>query len=352
MANSKNVKRQTRYPTGLIAFGAIGFAISAGLLLWQPWRGADSLVHRDGQLVFEGNSAEDILSAGKELLIIEYAHVIDNGEGQWPPHGPYGSIHVIAYRPEQRLEPPWDSELKLYETMLYGPHRTVGDLYEWLDNEELAFANYALYDWSRHGLDQVVLRFYESDPGIGREHDALLAVLVSREETEERAITASGDKMEVRLRTRTLTVTASSTLTPLAAPAITTAPTSTPQPTVTDTPTLTPAPTSTKTATPTLTPSPSSTPTFTPQQKCEQPFVEANRIYEKKPSSMDREELADKVIEEVVRAVEEYLDHCTDPDQPLADQPEPLNELIRAAHPGTSPSRLSRARLYVGRWTL
>ncbi len=207
-------KRQRHHPFGLIAFGALGFAIIAGLLLWQPWRGADSLVHRDGQLVFEGDSTEDILSAGKELLTVEYAHVIDNGEGQWPPHGPYGSIHVIAYRPEQRLEPPWDPEMELYETMLYGPHRTVGDLYEWLDNEELTFENYALYDWNRHGLDRIVLRFYESDPGMGREHDDLLAVLVSREETEERAITASDDKMEVRLRTRTLSRAATSKAVP------------------------------------------------------------------------------------------------------------------------------------------
>lgn len=34
---------------------------------------------------------------------------------------------------------------------------------KWLDDEELAYANYALYDWSWHGLDQVTLRFYESD---------------------------------------------------------------------------------------------------------------------------------------------------------------------------------------------
>ena len=93
------------------------------------------LVLGDGLSVFDGGLAEDILSTGEELLSIEYAHVIDNGEGRWPPHGPYGSIHVIVYRPEQFPEAPWTPELELYETMLYGPHRTISDLFEWLDDE-------------------------------------------------------------------------------------------------------------------------------------------------------------------------------------------------------------------------
>lgn len=46
---------------------------------------------------------------------------------------------------------------------------------------------------------------------------------------------------------------------------------------------------------------------------------------------MDRKEFAEKVIEAVVQAVAEYLNHCTDPDRPLADQPELLDELIRTA---------------------
>ncbi len=137
-------------------------------------------------------------------MTVEYAHVIDNGEGGWPPHGPYGSIHVIVYRPEQSPKAPWLPELELYETMLYGPHQTVGDLFEWLDDEELTYTNYALYDWNCHEYDRVTLRFYESDPGLGREHDDLLVGFMSRQETEEQAVVLRSDKMEVRLRTRNL----------------------------------------------------------------------------------------------------------------------------------------------------
>jgi hypothetical protein len=182
----------------------LGFTVF-GFLLFLPGEtrtGVNPLVQGDGSFVFDGGLTEDILSAGDELLTIEYANVIDNGEGRWPPHGPYGSIHVIVYRPEQLLEAPWSPVLELYETMLYGPHQTIGDLFEWLDDEELFYVNYALYDWSWYGLDRVILRFYESDPGLGREHDDLLAVLVSREETTEQAVTFRSDQMEVRLRTR------------------------------------------------------------------------------------------------------------------------------------------------------
>lgn len=162
------------------------------------------LSHQNDELIFDGSLADDILSAGENLLTIEYAYVEDNGEEQRLPHGPYGSIHVVVYSPDQPPQAPWSPELELYRTMLYGPHQTVGNLFEWLDNEAITYTNYALYDWSLHQYEQVTLRFYESDPGPGREHDDLLVAPVSRSETEERVATFSSDKMWVRIKTKNL----------------------------------------------------------------------------------------------------------------------------------------------------
>lgn len=158
----------------------------------------------NGTLIFDGALAEDILSEGESLLTIEYANVKDNGEGKWPPHGPYGSIHAVIYSPEQPPEAPWRSDFELYRTMLYGPHRTIGNLFEWLDNEELTYTNYALYDWDLYTSDQVVIRFYESDPGPGREHDDLLTATVSKQETLTQEVTMHSDKMIICVRTQVL----------------------------------------------------------------------------------------------------------------------------------------------------
>ena len=96
--------------------------------------------------------------------------------------------------------------------MIVGEHKrrrwsvgqTVGDLFEWLDDEALTYMNYALYDWNKHEYDRVTLCFYESDPGLGRAHDDLLAGITSRQETEKQSVILHNDAMEVRLRTRNL----------------------------------------------------------------------------------------------------------------------------------------------------
>jgi hypothetical protein len=167
-------------------------------------QGSSTVASENELLIFDGRQAEDILSVGEGVLTVEYAHVKENGEGQLPPHGPYGSIHVKIYHPDQSPRAPWLPELELHETILCGPHRTVGDLFEWLDDEKLIYTNYALYDWNKHEFDRVILRVYESDPGPGREHDDLLAALVSREETREQMVTLFSDKMEIKLRTKDL----------------------------------------------------------------------------------------------------------------------------------------------------
>jgi hypothetical protein len=154
-----------------------------------------------GHLLFNGGSQSHGLSVGTALLAIEFAHVRDNGEGRWPPHGPYSSLHVAIYQSDQLPEPPWHDELLLHEAMLYGPHLTLPGLYEWLDDETLYYEGYGLYSWGWHPYDRVVLRIYESDPGPGREHDDLLAVVVERSVTQADSVTFQSPAMDIRVRT-------------------------------------------------------------------------------------------------------------------------------------------------------
>lgn len=205
MPRSKRINSQWHSIAVIIIAGLLVTIVCLLLCLPSgPGAKTEPLINKDEVLVFDGSLTDEILSVGEELLTIEYAYVEDNGEGQWPPHGPYGSIHVVVYSPEQPPEAPWSANLELYRTMLYGPHQTVGNLFEWLDGEEITYTNYALYDWRSYQYEQITLRFYESDPGSGRKHDDLLVAFVSRNETKEQSVTLNSDEMQVRVRTESL----------------------------------------------------------------------------------------------------------------------------------------------------
>ena len=200
MENHKPNKKRKYVTSLIVGVSCIGLL----LLLYGSIIHNSPITKNNGSLIFDGTLAENILSEGDSLLTIEYAYVKDNGEGKWPPHGPYGSIHAVVYSPEQLPEAPWKSDLELYRTMLYGPHQTIGNLFEWLDDEALIYTNYALYNWNLHTSNQIVLRFYESDPGPGREHDDLLMAVVDMQETLTHTITLQSDNVEIRIRTQDL----------------------------------------------------------------------------------------------------------------------------------------------------
>lgn len=188
----------------------VGLAAFLGLAFWL-WVPRPPLLpdpggrlRREEQgLVFDGRHKADILSTGQAVLTVEYAHVRDNGEEWWPIHGPYGSLHVAIYDTSQPPGPPWREGHLLSETMLYGPHLTTWQLYEWLDGETLNYQHYGLYAWERD-RSQVVLRLYEADPGPGRQHDDLLVATVSRPETEHGPLTLHSPAIEVTVRTTDL----------------------------------------------------------------------------------------------------------------------------------------------------
>ncbi|HNT78738.1 MAG TPA: hypothetical protein PKH77_27325 [Anaerolineae bacterium] len=107
MACSQSTKKRWYFILILVVLGFLMVILC--LLLCLPSKSdpeTGPLGHQNGELVFDGSLADDILSVGENLLTIEYAYVEDNGEEQQLPHGPYGSIHVVVYRPDQSLEAP------------------------------------------------------------------------------------------------------------------------------------------------------------------------------------------------------------------------------------------------------
>jgi hypothetical protein len=180
--------------------------LAAGFWLWVPRPPilpdpGGCLRREEGRLVFDGRQKPDVLSEGAALLVLERAQVWDNGEEWWPIHGPYGSLSIDIYQPLQPPGPPWHDEYLLHTTRLHGPHLNFPGLYEWLDSETVYYEHYGLYDWTGQADDQVVLRLYERDPGPGREHDDLLAIVVDRAATEAEAVTFRSPAMAIQVHT-------------------------------------------------------------------------------------------------------------------------------------------------------
>lgn len=141
-------------------------------------------------------------------LVITWAGVVDNGEGDDPPHGPIGSLHVLVYAAE--VSDPGDRfayDAPLAHVYLSGPTSGGGTKQEWLDGDEKEFENLELFQW--RGLDDAVsVLVYESDPSsmrfhfldtefrveMKRRHDRLFYATVSRPDTLSSPMTlSSGD---------------------------------------------------------------------------------------------------------------------------------------------------------------
>lgn len=128
----------------------------------------------------------NVITEGGNVLVIDYVHVHDNGEGKKPDgsgsdwgwmgpipwkHGPIGNLHIKIESPEGR-------ELR-HVRNLPGPMRTL-PRYEWGDNQCMAYLNFGIWDWDLTEDTVVVVRIYESDPGLFREHDTLIRSTVWR----------------------------------------------------------------------------------------------------------------------------------------------------------------------------
>lgn len=130
-----------------------------------------------------------VITEGDNILVIDFVHVYDNAEGVAPDgsgtnwgwmgpipwkHGPVGNLHIRILAT--------DGQLLRHVPYLPGPARTL-PRFEWKDNQCMAYLNFGIWDWDETADTAVVVHIYESDPGIGREHDTLIRALVRRDET-------------------------------------------------------------------------------------------------------------------------------------------------------------------------
>lgn len=157
--------------------------------------------------------AEDTPSTAYGSLVITWAGVIDNGEGDEPPHGPYGSLHVLVYEADvSDLEDRQQYPEPLSHAYLSGPTSAGGEKREWLDGDEKTFQNLELFQW-RKPDDAVTLLIYESDPSTAtfsfldstfrlemkRKHDRLFFARVSRTDTLGAPVTLSSANIRLAM---------------------------------------------------------------------------------------------------------------------------------------------------------
>lgn len=119
-------------------------------------------------------------------LTIQWAGVIDNGEGDDWPHGKLASLHVLIY-PELRYCP---GSRKSYSDYLQHVYLNGPSNYEWEDGDAKRM-DLCLFRW-RSFNDAVTIVVYESDPGgIGRSHDELFCATIRRRGTGDLLVVES-----------------------------------------------------------------------------------------------------------------------------------------------------------------
>ena len=143
-------------------------------------------------------------------LVVDWAAVIDNGEGSGRPHGPLGRIHILAYEADTSCPGKRKSYSRaLRHVILKCPSSEGSTKNEWDDGDEIRYHNLELFRW-RSELDAVLLFICESDPsGIGsmifvpgRAHDPLFCWRVSRSSTLDASRRHAEEKAVIRARQR------------------------------------------------------------------------------------------------------------------------------------------------------
>lgn len=123
-------------------------------------------------------------------LVLNWIGAISNGEGDDPPHGPFGSIYALIYNEGTPCPGP-ASEYHdfLKKVHIKGPSLdTSKGKWEWLDGDQILVRNIELFKW-RSKNDAVRIFIYESDPNplgldfVGREHDALFCEVIARSQS-------------------------------------------------------------------------------------------------------------------------------------------------------------------------
>lgn len=142
-------------------------------------------------------------------LTINWAGVLDNGEGSDKPigkrgiihHGPFGSLHILIYEPGTYFKTSATKYPKpLRHIKFSGPHKIEThtykpDKYEWDDGDEKYFnGSLSLFKW-RHPNDAVLVFVYESDPDrkiTKREHDPIFYKVIHRNNVNKPSLIGGG----------------------------------------------------------------------------------------------------------------------------------------------------------------
>jgi len=145
---------------------------------------------RDSSGVLDGRrDRPNAIAVDDDVLQVCGAYVSDNGEADAWPHGPVGHINIDFFASTEPLAASEDRadqrRLGRSKRRLRGPHRTHGDLDEWLDDELQRYQEFGVFQWSGHPA--VVARVWESDGSEdgrwGRRNDVLGMELVNRADT-------------------------------------------------------------------------------------------------------------------------------------------------------------------------
>jgi len=127
-------------------------------------------------------------------LYVKWAGVIDNGEGDDCPHGPWGNLYVAIYPMNNSSRcPNIYSDPYHSRTVMEGPSsgkcnyvvKKVKASDEWLDGDAMRM-NFPVYNW-RHNNETVIMVIFESDGSSwiapNRRHDILFCHEISRRST-------------------------------------------------------------------------------------------------------------------------------------------------------------------------
>ncbi|HCU25189.1 MAG TPA: hypothetical protein DF383_09235 [Deltaproteobacteria bacterium] len=135
---------------------------------------------------------------GTQVLTLLEAKCFDNGEGDEPPHGPFGHIYIDFFEANEDLNSLSDNMdqrripmLPRTPRRLRGPWRTHKGLDEWLDQDKVVYRRGGLFEWKSR--DAVVLRVYESDGSedgfLGRRNDVLGFERIHKAQTDGKILT-------------------------------------------------------------------------------------------------------------------------------------------------------------------
>jgi len=148
----------------------------------------------------------DVITAGTNILTIDYLGIVDNGVTETGADPSYASLWLIIYDPRHYADIPemnedeWRRSHEIARFQIPGPS-TQG---RWRNDDEVAYRNFGIYDWASDRFDQVVFRIYVEEPGEGVATDTLMWGVIQEDDTYDSNLEFIGGSLQINFRTTTL----------------------------------------------------------------------------------------------------------------------------------------------------